>query len=200
MSLSKLVPAILTVWMIPAFAALPQPTVPPAKGPRIDLAAQVLQNKYGIKLNARQLSDLENLSSSENQIASAGEEAPEFARTSTKSIYCVGIGFNAFMGRFAAGCVHVRSLKSYSVSMIGAGVGFRLVESVFRLTVSYDGSRYAQDFDPIPGQYGMVTMGASLGMGLTGYAGDSGNKTLIGSGYAAGFGLDFGTVSLAIIE
>ena len=70
----------------------------------------------------------------------------------------------------------------------------------FRLTVTFDSSRYANEFDPIPGDYGAASVGLTLGLGLTSLESTSRNKSLKGHSINFGLGLDYPTISLLHID
>ena len=91
--------------------------------------------------------------------------------------------------------------------MIGLGPVFQLQGTVFRLSFAYEAQNFdvvgAGNLDPIPGQYGLETNGASLLLGLTGFQGISNFppvRSVRGSGITLGIGVDFGSITHVSIE
>jgi hypothetical protein len=116
------------------------------------------------------------------------------------SLYCIGYSVGAVWEMTRAICASPQTWKAYDLATIGGGIKFEATASAFRMLVSFDSSRYSETFDPIPGKYVLGSMGGALGLAYTGYAGDSGNKSLTGISAGIGLGLNLGNVSALIIQ
>lgn len=121
-------------------------------------------------------------------------------RNTTKSLVCASVGYSAGMLFYRAVCVSLFPVRTYDMAILGVGAALELKASITRLTFSYNGDRYAKDFDPIPGKYGVVSMGATGLVGLTFYGGDSGNKSVSGQAVNFGGGGDLGSASFMVIQ
>lgn len=160
------------------------------------LVNDTLEGSTGRSLSRQEKQDLAALM--------AEETSQDLIRVSTqeptRTIYCVS-GTGSAISSFTIGkCIHIWSLKIYDLTVIGGGLTFQIMGSAFRLTLAFDSSRYATDFDPIPGDYGAASIGLTLGVGLTSLDSTSGNKSLTGHSINFGLGFDYPTISFLHID
>ena len=183
-----------------ALGLIPKSTI--EKFSQAQAAIEVLEEKVGFSLSDEQRAQL---------IDAAADEVPnnfvEFASANTfknpkgLALYCVGGSGALTMKMLRAGCVHIWTLTAYDMLLIGGGVAFSLnIHPIIKVVVTYDQSRYDNEFDPIPGEYGAVSIGGSLGIGMNFISGDSGNKELSASLLNVGVGIDLGTLSMIVIR
>jgi hypothetical protein len=178
-----------------AVLAMPMARIKPTQSTALEARA-ALERQLGQSIDQESFAHLEKLIEQEGRrdTIPVGNQAP------SKAIYCVG--GNASLGWVMgqAACVHIWTMKTYQLGFIGAGMSANLVGQVFRLKISFDPSRYDDQFDPIPGKYSFAQRGFTLGAGATWFAGDSGNKVLTGFGFNFLLGFDMLSVSYLVIE
>jgi len=179
-------------------AAIPVVQLNAKQHQRLEAAQNVLESELGGHLSAEQRNELAILLKEE--VREDFVQVADQTRSQAKAIYCVGYNFAGGVSLTRAACVHAWTLMGYQAAFIGVGSVANISGMVFRLVVKFDPTRYAQTFDPVPGQYGVVSQGATLVLGATIFTGDSGNKTLSGGGLNVGLGIDLATISYVIIE
>jgi hypothetical protein len=154
-----------------------------------------LEQEIGERLSREQSKELAQLISDDREF----NLVTEVSQSPEKSIYCVGVsGAVAYTGATAK-CIHWASKQIYTLKMIGIGYALQGQISALKLTVKFDSSRYADNFDPIPGSYGAIASGWTLIGGRSSFSGSSGNKTFSASAINVGVGVDlFSGVYLTI--
>lgn len=126
--------------------------------------------------------------------------ADDGTRNTTKRMVCASAGYSAGLLLYRAVCVSLFPVRTYKMAILGVGVALELKASITSLTFKYNGDRYAKNFDPIPGEYGVVTAGGTGVLGVTFYGGESGNKSVSGQAINFGGGADFGSGSYMVIQ
>ncbi|MGZ3724107.1 MAG: hypothetical protein ACXVA9_14285 [Bdellovibrionales bacterium] len=121
-------------------------------------------------------------------------------RDKNSALYCIGFTMSGIAEVSHAKCASWQSGRAYDLVTIGGGINLQGLLSVFRLSISFNSADYNSTFDPIPGNYGLVTQGLTVGIGGTKFDGDSGNKTVSGGAFNVGGGFNFGTISALIIQ
>jgi hypothetical protein len=142
---------------------------------------------------------------------SAGGKTPEVIPVSlltSRAIYCLGLVADSVVTTLEARCYHLWTGRAYRVTMKGWGPALQLEVVAFRLSVTYGAQNFdvvgAGHLDPIPGHYGLTTLGAGLLIGLSGFTEGKSAwppvKTVSGVGINLGIGLDLGSISHVSIE
>lgn len=168
-------------------------------------AIEILEAKLGRSASATERSQIADFV--REQSSSKAIEVSN--RSPRKKLKCWGFtaGAGAVIAR--AVCLHVHlfngygfepTIQAYGLAMLGVGMSGALVGQVIGLDVIYDPSRYDKDFDPVPGNYGVISIGLTGGIGFTSFGGDSGNKRIDGLSFNVGAGFDFPTISMLVIE
>lgn len=168
---------------------------------QVEQAMDILEEKIGRPLTDEQVESILSASVNDNPSNYVEVASLEDMRTpKRKALYCVGISASALVRRAGAACVHIWSLSAYDMQIIGGGMAFELEVNVLRAVVTFDSSRYDRDFDPIPGSYGGLSMGATVGLGIDMMEADSGNKTLQIRGLNVGIGGDLFSINAIVIR
>ena|GEM_PF-3544826 len=113
--------------------------------------------------------------------------------TSSRTLSCIGLTGSAAATISRAICASVQTFRLYELVVVGAGVTAEWQTRVWHLTVRFDGSRYKSTFDPIPGRYGLFSIGGAGGLGYSIYSGYAGNKVIEGYSDNYGIGLKLST-------
>jgi len=179
-----------------AFAGIPVTKLNFSQNGQFEDAVVILESKMGAPLTIEQQKKLATFIEQEGpkDFIRVGNQAP------TKAIYCVAWNLAAGTNIGRAACVHVWSMTGYNLIMVGIGASLNLSGQAFRLKVTFDPTKYGDQFDPIPGKYALVSQGLTIGLGVTVFSGDSGNKQLTGGGLNLGLGVDMSSISLLYIE
>lgn len=202
----RLILVVFTLLSVSAQAGIPRVNLKNAVVQHAGAMEDAFENLLGRKLTAQQKQELEEMVSQDFQsnfieAKQSSEDLDKRSYDTSKAIYCVGgqLSFGVVQGY--ALCLHVWDFTPYSLSFIGGGaVALSVIEAkVFRLNVSWNSKRYEKSFDPIPGDYFLINVGGTLGLGGTIFSGDAGNKSLSGSGINFGLlGIEFSANGLRI--
>jgi hypothetical protein len=161
---------ILMSFTISANAGSMKPNAPAPGG----VSLRSIEERVGHSLNQDQKLALRNFIAEQKPAGVWQVSEPVVRRA-----ICFG-GSAAMVGEIArALCVGARPWRLYDLVFMGVGFTLELQASAFYAYASVnDPSRYDENFDPLPGDYGYARMGLTLLLGAHSLQATSGNKIL----------------------
>jgi hypothetical protein len=197
----KAVVAVVLSTSIPSFAfSGPSPQLSALQSSKMQDIQFLLETRVGRRLSKSEKMDLAQQIGTEETEARVIHVRDSEKMTTSVALYCVAVVASAGLTESRAVCASLQTMRTYELATLGAGYVLELQARVMRLVISYDGTRYDENFDPIPGTYVLGSVGYSLVLGWSYFEGDSGNKHIEAFSRNIGTGVNLGTVAALVIR